>query len=231
MLLLPSNPAPASPPPPPCSPAPGNLLSQSREELQNSERGRTAPGQWPNTVLEAGKTHLLLPSHISRWGGEEGTELPRSQRRVGCGGIIPAPATGADVTANYSIPRPSPPPKLYLREGKNNSWRGRSWNEPKDSSSIPKTRTNQGRNPLPATRGRGLSPIWGSGHSPLGAGASALRAAAVPGHLHPGSGVAAGTGGGNRSRAALVLPPRCEPALALPASCLSRARQVNGPSR
>lgn len=140
--------------------------------------------------------------------GEEGTELPRSQRRVGCGGIIPAPATGADVTANYSIPRPSPPPKLYLREGKNNSWRGRSWNEPKDSSSISKTCTNRDRTPLPATRGRGLSPVWGSGHSPLGAGGTALRAAAVPGHLHPGSGVAAGTGAGNRSRAVLVLPPR-----------------------
>lgn len=32
------------------------------------------------------------------------------------------------------------------------------------------------------------------------AGATVLLAAAVPSHLHPGSGVSLGTGGGNRSR-------------------------------
>lgn len=136
-------------------------------------------------------------------GREEGTEHPRSQRRLGCGAITPAPATGADVTANYSIPRPSPPPKLYLREGKNNSRRGRSWNEPKDSSSISKTCTNQDGTPLPATHGRTLSPIWGSGRAPLG-WCRRAPGCGCPRSPSPGSGVGAGTGGGNRSRALLL---------------------------
>lgn len=180
------------PPPPPCSPAPGILFSQTREKLQSIERGRTAPGQRPNTALKAGKIIKKISFSSPGRGGGHGA----SQRRVGCGGIIAAPATGVDVTVNYSIPRPSPPPKLYLREGKNNSRRGRSWNEPKDSSSISKTRTNQGgtRNTLCA-----LSPIRGvRTRSPC---RRCHRAGAVPGHLQPGSGVAAGTGGGNRSRA------------------------------
>lgn len=202
MLLLPSNPAPASPPPPPCSPAPGNLLSQAREEPQSSERGRTAPGQWPNTALEAGKTHLLLPSHsLTGAGGGHGASPVPAPARVWR--HHPSTATGADVTANYSIPRPSPPPKLYLREGKNNSRRGRSWNEPKDSSSISKTCTNQDGTPLPATHGRTLSPIWGSGRAPLG-WCRRAPGCGCPRSPSPGSGVGAGTGGGNRSRALLL---------------------------
>lgn len=115
------------------------------------------------------------------------------------------PSTGVDVTADYSIPRPSPPPKLYLREGKNNSWRGRSWNEPKDSSSISKTRTNQAGTPLPVTPVVVCPQAGGQDALPL-ALVPPCWGLRIPGHLHPGSGVGAGTGGGNRSRALLVLP-------------------------
>lgn len=208
----------------------GTSFSWAHEELQSSEWGPTAPRQRPRKG-RARKTPAPSPC-IPRC-SRRALSIPGPQRWVGV--WRQHPATRADVTVNHSIPRPSPPPKLYLREGKNNSWQGKSWNEPKDSSSTSQTRTNQGDTPLPATwgRGHGLPPVVEAGGTLLSAGATMLVAVTTPVTFTPAQVSALGQEVVTGARAVLILtaPFGCwEPALAPSTSCLSQARQVNGPS-